>query len=188
MGGVILKKSSAYFGFIITAIIAVYGIAVYSSGDYYIKWFGIRLSGGGFAVLICAFILYDIIAFVSSRKAAQKKDQTRQETLDSAAQLAASAEQLDVPCDISITRKASAAAKAATAEVFLNGKSGGFLTNGGTLTFQTSASKNRLTVCYQNNLIIKSIDFDAASGGKVQLSFDCNMAKLAIVTDAEVGV
>lgn len=58
----------AIFGIIFTIILAIIGISTYSSGHGYMTFFGIKLSSGGFAALIGAFLVYDIYAIVSAKK------------------------------------------------------------------------------------------------------------------------
>ena len=60
--------TSAIIGIIFTIILAIYGISTYSSGRGYMTFLGIKLSPGGFAALICAFLAYDIYALVSAKK------------------------------------------------------------------------------------------------------------------------
>ena len=58
----------AIIGIIITILLAIVGISTYSSGRGYMTFFGIRLSPGGFAGLIGAFLVWDIISIVNAKK------------------------------------------------------------------------------------------------------------------------
>jgi len=59
----------AIFGIIFTVIIGIYGAGVYSSGRGYMTLFRtIELSPGGFAAVIAALILWDVIALVRALK------------------------------------------------------------------------------------------------------------------------
>lgn len=60
---------SAIFGIIFTVILGVYGASVYSSGRGVMAWFGvIELSPTAFALVIAAFIVFDIIALAKAIK------------------------------------------------------------------------------------------------------------------------
>jgi len=58
----------AILGIVFTVIIAIIGISTYSSGRGYMTFFGMKLSSGGFAALIAAFLIWDVIAIVSAKK------------------------------------------------------------------------------------------------------------------------
>lgn len=57
----------AALGIVFTIFIAVWGISAFSQGNY-MTWFGIKLSPAGFALLIAAFLIYDIVTIVSAAK------------------------------------------------------------------------------------------------------------------------
>ena len=58
----------AIIGIIFTVIIAFMGISTYASGRGYMTFFGIELSPVGFALLIVAFLVWDIVAIVNAKK------------------------------------------------------------------------------------------------------------------------
>ena len=58
----------AILGIVITVILAIVGISTYSSGRGYMTFFGMELSPGGFAALIGAFLVWDIVAIVNAKK------------------------------------------------------------------------------------------------------------------------
>ncbi len=58
----------AIFGIVITVILAFVGFSTYSSGRGYMTFFGIELSPGGFAALIGAFLVWDIVSIVNAKK------------------------------------------------------------------------------------------------------------------------
>ena len=58
----------AIFGIVITVILAFVGISTYSSGRGYMTFLGIELSPGGFAALIGAFLVWDIVSIVNAKK------------------------------------------------------------------------------------------------------------------------
>ncbi len=62
------NMTGAIIGIIFTVIIGLIGLNAYSSGRGYMTFFGIDLSAGGFAALIGAFIVYDVISLVSALK------------------------------------------------------------------------------------------------------------------------
>ncbi len=57
----------AALGIVVTIIIAIWGISTFSQGNY-MTWLGIKLSPAGFALLIAAFLIYDIVTIVSATK------------------------------------------------------------------------------------------------------------------------
>jgi hypothetical protein len=57
----------AALGIVFTIAIAIWGISTFSHGDY-MTWLGIKLSPAGFALLIAAFLIYDIVTIVSATK------------------------------------------------------------------------------------------------------------------------
>ena len=57
---------SAVIGIIFTVIIGLIGLSTYDSGRGYMTFFGIKLSAGGFAALIAAFLIGDVISLVSA--------------------------------------------------------------------------------------------------------------------------
>ena len=59
---------SSIIGIVITVIIAIVGISTYSSGRGYMTFFGIKLSPGGFAALIGAFVVWDIVSIINAKK------------------------------------------------------------------------------------------------------------------------
>ena len=58
----------AILGIVITVILAIVGMSTYSSGRGYMTFFGMELSPGGFAALIGAFLVWDIVAIVNAKK------------------------------------------------------------------------------------------------------------------------
>ena len=58
----------AILGVVFTIILAFIGISQYSSGRGYMTFFGIELSPGGFAALIGAFLVWDIVSIVNAKK------------------------------------------------------------------------------------------------------------------------
>ena len=59
---------SAIVGIVITVIIALVGLSTYSSGRGYMTFLGMKLSPGGFAALIGAFVVWDIISIINAKK------------------------------------------------------------------------------------------------------------------------
>ncbi len=57
----------AVLGIVFTIVIAIWGISTFSQGNY-MTWLGIKLSPVGFAFLIAAFLIYDIVTIVSATK------------------------------------------------------------------------------------------------------------------------
>ncbi len=58
----------AILGVVFTIILAFIGISQYSSGRGYMTFLGMELSPGGFAALIAAFLVFDVISIVSAKK------------------------------------------------------------------------------------------------------------------------
>ena len=58
----------AIIGILFTIILAFIGLSQYSSGRGYMTFFGMELSPGGFAGLIGAFLVWDIISIVNAKK------------------------------------------------------------------------------------------------------------------------
>lgn len=58
----------AIIGIIFTVVLAFVGISTYSSGRGYMTFLGMELSPGGFAGLIGAFLVWDVISIVSAKK------------------------------------------------------------------------------------------------------------------------
>jgi hypothetical protein len=70
--------NGAIFGIVITVIIALVGLSTYGA-DGYMTWLGIRLSLGGFFVLLGAFLVYDILTIIyARRKISQSEAPNRQ--------------------------------------------------------------------------------------------------------------
>ena len=58
----------AILGIIFTIVLALIGLSQYSSGRGYMTFLGMELSPGGFAGLIGAFLVWDIISIVNAKK------------------------------------------------------------------------------------------------------------------------
>ncbi len=57
----------AALGIVFTIAIAIWGISTFSQGNY-MTWLGIKLTPTGFALLIAAFLIYDIVTLISAAK------------------------------------------------------------------------------------------------------------------------
>jgi len=77
------RMGGAVLGVIVTLVIAFIGITTYSSGYGYMTFFGIELSPGVFALLIAAFIVWDIFAIRGALKTRKREEDAESARIDS---------------------------------------------------------------------------------------------------------
>lgn len=172
-----MNKATAVISCIFTAVLAVVGLSGYSAGTHYITWFGIRLSQGGFLILIGVFIVWDILAL----KKAFGADRQTQEAQSEALARAESAQPLEgAPCTVYLTRLSSVAGSAMGVRVFLNGREQEVLRNGKTVMMQTSLQQNELTLRYNAGGTVRTLSFDAQAGGSVHVILNYNRGLLTL--------
>ena len=151
---------------LVTVILAFVGLASYSSGSHYITWFGIKLSESGFIFMIIAFVIIDVFVLIK----AFSKDKFVEEMADKAQETETMAGDLPVPCTVSLTRPGNILGCAMSVHVFLNGVEQEKLKNGKTVVMQTPFAKNELTVRYNADETVSTLNFDAQPGGHVRIN------------------
>lgn len=174
-------KTRAIISIVVTVLIAIWGIVGYSSGDYDMAFFGIRISPVIFAIMIVVFIVIDVF---SIKKAIEDEKSLAQRSAASQQRMAASVP-LATPCRVAITRTASLVGAAMAVRVTLNGVEVGLLKNNQTLEFPTSYSENELVVIYNADGTTNSISFTAQPGGFVHVTLKYTGALLAV--DQNIG-
>ena len=164
--------------------IAAAGLSSYTDGSHYMTWFGIPLSQGGFAILMCVFLFFNIRSIMSAfkiDKALEEAKKQNEASLYEVRERAIKMEKLDgEPCVVSLTRPSKAREANMGVRVFLNGWEQGVLKNGGTLSMRTSYFKNELAAWYQSNNSLHTCEFMAHSGGNIALSLQYDKAEFSI--------
>ncbi len=165
------KKFSAIVWCLLTVVIAMQGFSGYSSGEYVMEWLGIRLSKGGFTILILVFLVIDILtlinAFTSDKRMATQQQQKKEEF-----QQTIQNEQLAAPCLIMLHRPSNILGAAIGLKVFLNYEDLGVLKNGKTIQFYTHFKYNVLTGESNNNGPVREpFQFEAIPGGTLYINY-----------------
>ncbi len=170
-------KTRAILSTLFTIVLAIIGFSQYSSGYGYMTFFGIELSRGVFFVLIGAFIVFDIIAFVN----ASKTEEQIEEQVSQDEETFSTAEELSDPCSVSLTRNKNLMGAAIKSTVYLNGNQLGQLKNGQTLEFETKSKNNKLMIVNNKDNMSRAIEFEAEPGGEVNINFNYVKGELSIV-------
>jgi len=171
-----MKKFQAILFTLVTVIIAIIGFSGYSDGSHYIEWFGIELSKNGFIILILVFAVIDFFTL----KSAFGKDKFVEEMNDKALQTAPLASEMENPCTVYLTRTGNLIGAAMGVRVFLNAVEQQVLKNGSTVIMKTELTHNELTVRYNADDTVRSINFDATPGGNVYITLKYIGGKLFI--------
>ena len=171
-----MKKFQAILFTLVTVVIAIVGFSGYSDGSHYIEWFGIELSKNWFLIFILVFAVIDFFTL----KSAFGKDKFIEEMKDKALQTGSLASEMENPCTISLTRPGNILGAAMGVRVFLNSVEQEVLKNGSTIFMKTELIHNELTVRYNADDAVRSINFDATPGGNVNITLKYVGAKLII--------
>lgn len=174
-------KTRAIISIVVTVLIAIWGIVSYSSGDYDMAFFGIRISPVIFAIMIVVFIVIDVFSIknaIDSEKFLAKRAAASQQRVAASVPLTA-------PCRVAITRTASLVGAAMAVRVSLNGVEVGLLKNDRTLEFPTSYSENELAVVFNADGVTKLVTFSAQPGGFVHITLKYTGALLTV--DQNIG-
>ena len=177
-----MAKTRAILGIVATVLIAIVGISTYTSHDGYMTWFGIELSETAFYLLLAAFVVFDVFAVKAAFGAQKKEEQNQVAVRERIAEKNESAEKLDSPCNVTLTRLSSMVGCAMGVQVYLNGEYQDVVKNGKSVTMRTNLRYNELSVHYNADNAARSIEFEARPGGDVQIELKYTGAKLTVVS------
>ncbi len=180
-----MQKFSAVFSSIITVMLAIWGISVYTnSRGGYMTFFGTKMSPVGFAVLILVLAAIDIFylkrAFGAEKIVAKTQTSSKERVMARNANLGT----LEVPCAVNLTRLSSMVGAAVGVEVYLNGDLMGVVKSGGTVNMMTGLRFNEVSVFYKADNTQRTIEFEAVPGGNIQINLKYTGAVLTIVGQA----
>ncbi len=88
--------------------------------------------------------------------------------------------EMELPCKVSLTRPGNLIGAAMGVRVFLNSVEQEVLKNGKTIIMHTGSVQNELTVRYNADDMVRSIQFEATSGGSVQIKLKYSGGVLTI--------
>ncbi|MDR1221956.1 MAG: hypothetical protein LBL07_03635 [Tannerella sp.] len=176
-----MRKFQAIAWALFTVFIAIIGFSGYSDGSSYMEWFGMKLSETEFLWLIVAFVVSDIFVLVAAfRKSGFAEDKFVENMKMNAEQIAAESTELEAPCAVLLKRTSNLIGAALGVRVFLNGVEQGVLKNGNMIMMQTVLDHNELTVRYNGNDSVRTLNFDAKSGGYVRIKLKYIKVQLTI--------
>jgi hypothetical protein len=139
----------------------------------------LEISKGVFFALIGGYFVINILQIVSYIRL--KKQPPTIDDLKTPVE----GEQLEAPCQVSITRGKSMIGAINNVQVNLNEYKIGVLKNGGHLQFKTFLKENTITVVDEASLASKSIGFEAEPGGNVQITYNYPKGKLTVENSTE---